>query len=137
MKKYKLFCTKMKIETINLYVTNMENTLSFYRALGFDIKGDQNSKSYVKIELDSINIAFYTFDIVNSFFIEQKLSISTGNQFNISIRKEKPEDIDEIYKNMLQTGYPPFMGPINADWNQRIIFFKDPDGNLIELCAYL
>ena len=127
----------MNFETLNLYVADMEKTVQFYSNLGFKFTDDAKNKSYNKITLNCTNIAFYTMSSVNQFFTSPSLHPSDGNQFNLSLRVENSEDINRIFDKMNKMNFFPFKGPLNADWNQRVLFYKDPDGNLIEICAHL
>ena len=114
----------------------MSHTLRFYKTLGFKINENGEKSSYIRVNFENISIAFYTMDSVNEFFSPQ-LKFSTGNQFNISIRIGSPEQLEDVNSKMTLNGYNPVKGPLDAEWGQKVVFYKDPDGNLIELCAYL
>lgn len=41
------------------------------------------------------------------------------------------DDIDNLYKELLQGNVPISMGPTNQTWGNREVYVKDPDGNTI------
>ena len=127
----------MKFDSLNLYVADMAKTIQFYTQLGFKFDKNAKYKDYVKLNFESTSVAFYSWKSINQFFNSPILEASNGNQFNISFRVESPEQIDDIYETMKNIEFFPFRGPENVDWGQRVLFYKDPDGNLIEINAYL
>ncbi|MHA2365154.1 MAG: VOC family protein [Candidatus Hodarchaeales archaeon] len=126
---------KPKIDTFNLYVKEMKQTIKFYRLLNLKIAEGSEHKSYAKVE-DSM-ISFYDQKTVHTFFGDKICFNNPCHSFNISLRVITPSQVDEIYNSVIQEGFSSFQPPINTDWGQRVAFLLDPDGNLIELNALL
>lgn len=127
----------IKLDSINLFVTEMNKTLSFYKILGLDFSEDDYSKDYVKKEYNSVALCFYTKKIVKDFFEELDISNSLNSNYELSFRVEMQEEVDSIYSKLMNKGYVSVKKPENSSWNQRVAFVNDPDHNLIEICAFL
>ena len=47
------------------------------------------------------------------------------------------EDVDRVYRELAARGVPFVCAPQNRPWGQRIAYFDDPDGHLIEIATNL
>jgi uncharacterized glyoxalase superfamily protein PhnB len=57
----------------------------------------------------------------------------TGGAF----RCESQEEVDRVYRELLDAGATPHKEPWDAFWGQRYAQLKDPDGTVIDLYAPL
>ncbi|MEM8693232.1 MAG: VOC family protein [Pseudomonadota bacterium] len=46
-----------------------------------------------------------------------------------------PADVDTAYQTLLDKGVEIIEGPTNQDWCHRTLFFRDPEGNIVEVFA--
>lgn len=127
----------LTLDSINLFVENMERTLKFYSLLGFTFDKEANQKDYVKIPVGNISLCFYTEKIVKEFFKNDNFYTGPNHQYELSFRVDTPEKVDSLYENMIIHGYTSIKKPVDTDWNQRTAFIIDPDNNLIEITAFL
>lgn len=127
----------IKLDSINLFVSDMKNTLSFYETLGLKFSSEDFAKDYVKKEYNSVALCFYTKKIVKDFFNNLNITNSINNSYELSFRVDNKEDVDSIYNKLVKKGYKSIKDPENSSWNQRVAFVHDPDNNLIEICAFL
>lgn len=127
----------IKLDSINLFVENMERTLKFYSLLGFLFDKESNKKDYVKISLGNVSLCFYTEKIVKQFFKNEDFYAGPNHQYELSFRVDEPEKVDSIYEKIIKNGYTSIKKPVDTEWNQRTAFITDPDNNLIEICAFL
>ena len=125
------------LETINIFVKNMSQTIQFYKLLGLKFNDGDEKKSYVKVSFSGIFLCFYEQEIVTDYF--KTINFGSSNNFELSFRVKSASKVDELYNTLMNAGYQEqsFKKPSNADWGQRTAFILDPDGNLIEICAHL
>jgi predicted lactoylglutathione lyase len=128
---------KITLDSVNLFVRNINKTLQFYSLLGFTFNEVDYKKDYVKLAFGPISLCFYSEKIVTSFFNDPTISSSRNHSFELSFRVDQPKEVDLIYNKMVENGYNSFKQPINSDWNQRVAFLTDPDNNLVEICAFI
>jgi uncharacterized glyoxalase superfamily protein PhnB len=74
-----------------------------------------------------------TEDVIRSFDPEWKRGESHGGAF----RCETPEEVDQVYSELLVAGATPRKEPWDAFWGQRYAQLNDPDGTVIDLFAPL
>ena len=125
------------LDSINLFVKDMNQTLKFYSLLGFSFQKDDYSKNYIKISFGTTSLCFYTEKITKEFFNKESIHSGTNYKYELSFRVDSPQEVDEVYEKIIAQGNPSIKKPLNADWNQRVAFVTDPDNNLIEICAFL
>ena len=125
------------LDTINLFVQNMEKTLTFYTFLGFTFSEEDYAKNYVKIDNGSVSLCFYNLEIVEEYFSHDLIKSNSNHQFELSFRVNDPDEVDAIYDELINHGYDSFKKPENSNWHQRVAFILDPDNNLIEISAFL
>ncbi len=129
--------TTIQLDSINLFVKDMEQSLKFYSLLGFSFDKESYTKDYVKISFSSLSLCFYSQKIVKEFFKKDNFLTGLNHQYELSFRVGSPEEVDLLYEKMIKHGYPSIKKPLDSDWNQRTAFVTDPDNNLIEICAFL
>lgn len=128
---------RIQLDSINLFVTEMERTLKFYSLLGFTFDKESYTKNYVKITFGMLSLSFYTQKVVKDFFKKEDFHSGPNHQYELSFRVDKPEEVDSLYEKVVTHGYASIKEPVDSDWNQRTAFITDPDNNLIEICAFL
>jgi uncharacterized glyoxalase superfamily protein PhnB len=62
---------------------------------------------------------------------------ATGNGIVMCFKQPSPQNVDEIYKRVVDAGFSGIKSPWNAFWGQRYACVSDPDGNQIDLFANL
>jgi uncharacterized glyoxalase superfamily protein PhnB len=50
---------------------------------------------------------------------------------------ESPEDVDRVYRELVDTGIRGHKQPWDAFWGQRYAQVTDPDGNVVDVFAPL
>ncbi|MFH0977232.1 MAG: VOC family protein [Spirochaetota bacterium] len=113
------------IESINylgLTVSNLENSIKFYREL-FDFEVIENNSGQAFIKEGDIIISLYEAE-------KLKNPGDTKNRVSFIVDEDDFEDaVDELKEKEI----PIVSGPENIRKGQSIVFL-DPDGNQIELC---
>ena len=110
------------ISHLGLTVSNLENSIKFYRDL-FDFEVIENNSSQALIKEGEIIISL---NEAEKFKIQENLK----NRVSFIVDEDDFEDaVDELNEKKI----PIVSGPENIRKGQSVVFL-DPDGNQIELC---
>jgi catechol 2,3-dioxygenase-like lactoylglutathione lyase family enzyme len=123
------------LNAIGIAVTDMAESIRFYRALGLDMP-DTPDEGHVeagmpggaRLMLDSEQVIF-------SFLPDWKRV--DGNQASLAFECESPAEVDAIYARVTEEGFEGEKEPWDAFWGQRYALLGDPDGVRINLYAAL
>ena len=122
------------IHHISLLVSS-EKTLEFYKLLGFQESYRKERKEDKVVLLDGYGIQLEVFVDARHPKRELDMSEPTGpRHFALKVNDIEAEvnRLKEIFKKQL--GYDPEFEEISSDWTgERYVFFKDPDGGVVEL----
>ena len=118
---------------VGLVVDDMAKTLAFYRRLGLDIPADADTEPHVGAALPGgLQIMWDTVDTIHSF--DPTWSQPHGSpRIGLAFRCETPADVDRVYRELVDAGYPGHKEPWDAFWGQRYACVRDPDGNGVDL----
>jgi uncharacterized glyoxalase superfamily protein PhnB len=109
-----------RIHSNLFYVNNLDETLNFYKQLGFDI---QKSDDGVRIKLGDFTMAFideHKTPIQNESGLKPK---GVGIYTYIEV-----EDVDKYFDLIKKNGVSPRTEPKAWPWGKREFVIKDPDG---------
>ena len=110
------------ISYVGLTVSNLENSIKFYRDL-FDFEVIENNSGQAIIKEGDIVISLYEAE-------KYKSSVDSKNRVSFLVDEDDFEDaVDELKEKNL----PIVSGPENIRKGQSVVFL-DPDGNQIEIC---
>ncbi len=113
------------IESINhlgLTVSNLENSVNFYKELfDFDIIENNANQVYIKEG-----------DIILCLEEEQDYKNQKNTKNRVSFLIDE-DDFDDAVDELKEKNIPIVFGPENIRKGQSVVFL-DPDGNQIELC---
>ncbi len=126
-----------ELNSINIFVDNMDESIKFYQMLGFQFPEEKEGKTHLKGKITGLTLAFYTKKVYNEFFSNKTDVSVSGYPFSIAIRITTLDKFDEMYEKIEEKGYRAFKTIEDTSWGQRTAFFLDPDKNLIEINALL
>ncbi|HEX2370190.1 MAG TPA: VOC family protein [Acidimicrobiia bacterium] len=127
-----------RFDSIELVVTDMEASLRFYRRLGMSIPEDAGSEGHVAVELPGgVRIQFDTEEIMQSFSDWTPPQRGGGHRIALAFACDSPTDVDTVYAQLVESGAPSHLEPMDAFWGQRYATVLDPDGNSVDLFASL
>jgi catechol 2,3-dioxygenase-like lactoylglutathione lyase family enzyme len=110
------------ISHLGLTVSNLENSIKFYRDL-FDFEVIENNSNQALIKEGEIIISLNEAE-------KYKTQESSKNRVSFIVDEDDFEDaVDELNEKKI----PIVSGPENIRKGQSVVFL-DPDGNQIELC---
>ena len=121
-----------RIDHLVLTVRDLEATLSFYeRVLGFTRELRPNAPAALKFGAQKINVH----ESVRPF--EPKAAHPTPGAGDFCLITERP--IEDIVAHLERCGVAIELGPVErsgAEGPMMSVYFRDPDGNLVEVARY-
>jgi catechol 2,3-dioxygenase-like lactoylglutathione lyase family enzyme len=122
---------------IELVVADMAKTLAFYRRLGLDIPEGVEDQPHVDAELaGGMRIAWDTEETIRSFDPGWSAA-SGGHRMALAFACDRPEEVDDAWAELTGAGYQGHLAPWDAFWGMRYAVVCDPDGNPVDLFAFL
>ena len=117
-----------------LSVTNLENSLKFYKTIGFKIEYDRPENKFAFISLGEIQFMLQQITSEDKWTIAP-LTYPFGNGINFQL---EVTSIDEIYNNLKSNNYK-IAYEIEENWyrqdnkllGNKEFLVKDPDGYLL------
>jgi catechol 2,3-dioxygenase-like lactoylglutathione lyase family enzyme len=124
-------------DAIGVVVSDMAKAIAFYRRLGLEFREDSDAEGHVEASLPGgFRFMFDTEETVRSFDPGWSPP-SGGHRIAFAFLCESPQDVDRVYRELLDAGAAPHKEPWDAFWGQRYAEVKDPDGNVVDLFAPL
>ncbi len=124
----------MSLDAIGIACSDINKSIKFYELLGITFKEfgeghfEGQTPSGIRIMLDS-------FELMKKINPNWKEPIQSG--VTICFLKETPEEVNELYNKIIESGFDPEKEPWDAFWGQRYSSVKDPDGNQIDIFSPL
>lgn len=123
-----------RFEAIGVVVSDLARSLDFYRRLGLEFPDD--AEGHVEAPLPGgLRFMLDTEDVIRSFEPEWKRP--EGTSIGLAFACDSPEDVDRVYRELVDAGYESHREPWDAFWRQRYAQVKDPDGHPVDLFAPL
>lgn len=123
-----------RLDAFGIIVSDMARSLAFYRRLGLEFPEGSENEGHAEAQLPGgIRYMVDTEDLIRSFEPEWKRGESHGGAF----RCETPEEVDQVYAELVEAGATAHKEPWDAFWGQRYAQLNDPDGIIIDLYAPL
>ena len=118
---------------INLFVTDLAATRRFYEGLGWTLEPMGPLAATAKLP-GGLSVAFLPADergFVAAF--DGSHPGGTGGTALLDVLVEEREQVDVLYRELVDRGGSPGQPPIDAFWGSRYAVVVDPDGNRIGL----
>lgn len=124
-------------DAIGVVVSDMARSIAFYRRLGLEFPEGSDAEGHVEATLPGgLRFMLDTEETVRSFDPDWSPP-SGGRRIAFAFLCESPQDVDRVYRELIDAGTEPHKEPWDAFWGQRYAELKDPDGNVIDLFAPL
>jgi catechol 2,3-dioxygenase-like lactoylglutathione lyase family enzyme len=126
-----------QLDFFGIVVSDMARSVAFYRRLGLEFPEDAKNESHVEAPLSGgMRYALDTEEVMRAFDPEWRRP-TDGHMVGGAFRCESPEEVDRVYRELLEAGATPHKEPWDAFWGQHYAQLKDPDGTVIDLYAPL
>jgi catechol 2,3-dioxygenase-like lactoylglutathione lyase family enzyme len=124
-----------QLNAIGIVASDMTASIRFYRLLGLDVP-DTPSEGHVDTFLpNGVRFMLDSEEVIRSF--RPDWSRKTGNQVSIAFECDEPDEVDAVYRRVVEAGFDGEKEPWDAFWGQRYAQLRDPDGVPVDLYAAL
>ena len=125
---------KTRFDMIGLFVNDLPKMVDFYKnVIGVEI--DWNGEGpYVEFRHEGIRFSMYERKMLPEL-LGKTPSFTNGinGTFELAINVGRPENVDIVYKHVVENGGREVYAPRNEPWKMRSSMVADPEGNLIEI----
>ncbi len=126
-----------RLDFFGIVVSDMARSVAFYRRLGLEFPEGAENEQHVEAPLPGgMRYALDTEEVMRAFDPEWKRP-SNGHATGGAFRCESAEEVDRVFRELLEAGATTHKEPWDAFWGQRYAQLKDPDGTVIDLYAPL
>lgn len=126
----------MKLDAVGVTSSDIRKSVEFYKILGFEFDefddGEQHVESVVKE--GSIRLMIDHKELMESLLGEEP---KPGNHASFAIAYESANEVNEIVRNLIDSGFKVKKEPFDAFWGQRYAMVVDPEGYTVDLYAKL
>lgn len=121
---------------IGLAVADMAAALAFYRDLGLDLPAEADKEPHAEAVLPGgIRLMFDTHESLRTF--DPDFRPPTGEGASLAFLCADAAEVDAVHDAMVAAGHRSVQHPWDAAWGQRYALLADPDGNQIDLFAWV
>ena len=119
------------LSIITLGVENLERSIAFYEALGWECSPDSDPKMCTFMLASNIVLGLCPYDFLGK---DVQLPIEPKQRYNgftLAINGKDPEEVDALYELAIKAGATPHEKPRYKDWGGYegySGYFLDPDG---------
>ena len=120
---------------IGLAVADMAASLAFYRRLGLDFPDGAEQQPHAETTVaGGIRLMWDTHASLRSFDPEYRPGPPSGGWAFLCA---DPAEVDKTHADLVAAGYRSANAPWDAPWGQRYAQVLDPDGNVVDLFAWV
>lgn len=120
-------------DQINLVVSNMAASVTFYRLLGLNIPDTDPEWQNHHRTADVTGGLDVDFD--SDEFARHWNHGWAGGRAVIGFKVDDRDRVDELFRELTQAGYPGQQEPYDAFWGARYAVLEDPDGNPVGIMS--
>ncbi len=126
-----------QLDAIGIVVTDMGRALDFYRRLGLEIPAEADVADHAEATLrGGLRLMWDTEESIRSF--DPGWTPPSGSsRASLAFLCADPAAVDVLYAELLAAGATGQREPWDAVWGQRYATVADPDGNSVDLFAWL
>jgi lactoylglutathione lyase len=116
-----------KLYAVCLLVNDYEKSLVFYRDL-LELKVNSQDTKYTDFKLGESMLAIFQKDEAEIMFPKSNMFSGGGAVITFPV-----SSVEETCVVLKKKGIEIFEGPKAMPWGQVVAYFKDPDGNILEI----
>jgi catechol 2,3-dioxygenase-like lactoylglutathione lyase family enzyme len=120
---------------IGLAVADMATSLAFYRRLGLDFPAGSDQEPHAEaVVAGGIRLMWDTHASLRHFDPDYRPGPPGGGW---AFQCADPGEVDSVHAELVAAGHPSVKAPWDTPWGQRYAQAQDPDGNVVDLFAWL
>lgn len=128
--------TTPNLNFIGIITVDLEGSVKFYRGLGLKIPELSEGQAHVQIQLPSgMTLAWDSVDVIKS--MGGWIPPTGSPRMGLAFECESAQAVDRVFTDMTNEGHKGHAAPFEAPWGQRYATLLDPDGNGVDLYAWL
>lgn len=125
---------KARIDAIGVVAKDLKKTLDFYTLLGFEFENIGEGDHFEAVQENGLRLMIDTEKLLLS--LGQPLA-TPASYSTFALKYESASDLDEMVQNLKDAGHKMAMEPQDMFWGQRYATVLDPNGNRIDMFAWL
>ncbi len=126
-----------RLDAIGIIVADMARSLAFYRRLGLDVPAEADAEDHAEATLPGgLRLMWDTEASVRTFDPDWTAPIGSPRG-SLAFLCADASEVDRLYADLTANGATSQREPWNAVWGQRYATVADPDGNAVDLFAWL
>lgn len=126
---------KPHIDAIGVAAKDLQKTLAFYTLLGFDLKHiGTDGDHYEAVQENGLRLMIDTEKLLMSL---GQPAATPASFATFAMKWDTPEDLNAVVSKIKEAGHEIVMEPQDMFWGQRYATIKDPNGNRIDMFAWL
>ena len=123
----------LKWDYIGVVASDLHRSVEFYRLVGIPLPDVESDHVEVALE-NGMRFALDSLELIKSI---GHWEAPVGHRMGIGINAEEPSGVDKAYAKITAAGFEGMTEPFDAYWGQRYAQVKDPDGNPVDLFAWM
>jgi predicted lactoylglutathione lyase len=125
-----------RLDGIGLVVKDQQKSVDFYRLIGLDFPDPGSGEDHIEAEgPGGLRIMMDTEELIKSIDPDWKTPV--GQRMGLAFLCLNSDEVDEIHAKVVAAGFKSHKDPWDAFWGQRYAQVQDPDGNVVDLFAWL
>ena len=123
-------------DMLGMVVSDMAAALRFYRLLGLDIPAEVENEPHVEVTLPGgFRIAWDSLEMIKG--MDPGWVKPVGQRMTLAFKCDNAAEVDALHQRVVDGGYRSHKAPWDAFWGQRYAIVIDPDGNTVDLFAWV
>lgn len=130
---YNHFPMSVKWDYVGVISTDLARSVEFYRLVGIPLPEPESDHVEVAME-NGMRFALDSLELIKSLGHWEP---PAGHRMGIGVNAGTSAGVDEAYRMILDGGFEGMTEPFDAFWGQRYAQVKDPDGNPVDIYAWI
>ena len=123
----------VKWDYVGVISSDLARSVEFYRLVGIPLPKPESDHVEVAME-NGMRFALDSLELIKSL---GHWDAPTGHRIGIGVNAGSPGGVDETYQKILAAGFEGMTEPFDAFWGQRYAQVLDPDGNPVDIYAWI
>ena len=130
---YNWILMSIKWDYVGVVSSDLHRSVEFYRLVGIPLPEPESDHVEVAME-NGMRFALDSLVLIKSISHYEE---PVGHRMGIGVNAGSAEGVNETYQQIVAAGFEGMTEPFDAFWGQRYAQVKDPDGNPVDIYAWL